>query len=223
MDKLVNVNQEENIYGFDEHSNIGMLSWPNKQIAPAFSEFFPKIFGNNKDVLCLVPYAVDQDPYFRHSRDLATKLGFPKPAVIAGKFLPALTGINSKMSTTENAPVINLASDTSKQITEKVKQAFSGGRQTLKEHREKGADLTIDISYIYLQFFEENDDKLREIEKEYGSGKMTTGEIKKILNEKLICIIEEHQKKRIQLTQDVINQYFDIDRFDINNKSEKIN
>jgi hypothetical protein len=26
---------------------------------------FPHIFGNRKDVRCLIPCAIDQDPYFR--------------------------------------------------------------------------------------------------------------------------------------------------------------
>ena len=41
-----------------------------------------------------------------------------------------------------------LLTDTAKEIKDKInKYAFSGGRQTVEEHREKGADIDIDVSY----------------------------------------------------------------------------
>jgi len=40
------------------------------------------------------------------------------------------------------------------QIKTKVnKYAFSGGRTTVEEHREFGADLDVDVSWKYLNFF----------------------------------------------------------------------
>ena len=47
----------------------------------SFSGSFPQIFNNNKDVPCLIPCAIDQDPYFRMTRDVAPRLnppGLPK-------------------------------------------------------------------------------------------------------------------------------------------------
>jgi hypothetical protein len=42
------------------------------------------------------------------------------------------------------------------QIKTKVnKYAFSGGRTTVEEHREFGADLEVDVSWKYLNFFYE--------------------------------------------------------------------
>jgi tryptophanyl-tRNA synthetase len=47
-----------------------------------------------------------------------------------------------------------LVRDTPKQISSKIKQfAFSGGRDTLEEHRAKGGEPDDDVSYQYLQFF----------------------------------------------------------------------
>jgi tryptophanyl-tRNA synthetase len=41
-----------------------------------------------------------------------------------------------------------LLTDTEKVIKDKInKYAFSGGRQTVEEHREKGADLEVDVPY----------------------------------------------------------------------------
>ena len=35
--------------------------------------------------------------------------------------------------------------------------AFSGGRETLEEHREKGGNADVDVAYQYLTFFMEDD------------------------------------------------------------------
>ena len=56
------------------------------------------------------------------------------------------------------------------------KYAFSGGGVTLEEHRAKGANLDVDVPWKYLNFFMEDDVKLAHIGKEYGAGRMLTGE-----------------------------------------------
>lgn len=48
------------------------------------------------------------------------------------------------------------------------KYAFSGGRDTVEDHRKFGGDVTVDIAYQYLTFFLEDDEKLARI-KEVGS------------------------------------------------------
>ena len=45
-------------------------------------------------------------------------------------------------------------------------------------------------------FFEEDDEKLKKIEKDYRSGKLLTGELKKILIDKINEFLKVHQKKR---------------------------
>jgi tryptophanyl-tRNA synthetase len=47
--------------------------------------------------------------------------------------------------------------------------AFSGGRQTEKEHRELGADLSVDVPYKWLEFFLDDDAECEHIGKEYGA------------------------------------------------------
>ena len=41
-------------------------------------------------VRCLIPCAIDQDPYFRMTRDVAPRLGYLKCALIESRFFPAL-------------------------------------------------------------------------------------------------------------------------------------
>ena len=37
-----------------------MMAFPAVQAAPSFSTTFPHIFGNNADIQCLIPCAIDQ-------------------------------------------------------------------------------------------------------------------------------------------------------------------
>ncbi len=54
--------------------------------------------------------------------------------------------------------------DSNKDIEKKIKSyAFSGGGRTLEEHKEKGANLAVDIPFQYLTFFLEDDQKLEDI------------------------------------------------------------
>lgn len=45
------------------------------------------------------------------------------------------------------------------------KHAFSGGRDTTEEHRQFGGNCDVDVSFMYLTFFLEDDDRLEQIRK----------------------------------------------------------
>jgi len=153
IQKCVTYNQVKGIFGFDDSSPIGKISFPAIQAAPSFSSSFPFIFGDKKTVPCLIPCAIDQDPYFRMTRDVAPRLGYLKPALLHSSFFPAMQGAQTKMSASDTTSSIYLT-DTPKQIKTKInKYAFSGGKDTIEEHREKGGDTEVDISYQYLSFF----------------------------------------------------------------------
>jgi tryptophanyl-tRNA synthetase len=71
--------------------------------------------------------------------DVAPKLGHHKPALIESRFFPALQGESGKMSASVPTSSI-FVSDTPKDIKNKInKYAFSGGADTVEEHRAKGA------------------------------------------------------------------------------------
>lgn len=129
----------------------------------------------------MIPAAIDQDPYFRMTRDIAQKLSYMKPASLYSTFFPALQGKKSKMSSTDPTSSI-LLTDSLKDVKTKInKYAFSGGRQTVEEHRKLGADLETDVPFQYLRFFLEDDDELEDIRVKYGSGELLTGEVKATL------------------------------------------
>lgn len=215
IQKCVNYNQAKSIFGFGDSDVIGKITFPSIEAAPAFSTSFPFIFGK-KIVPALVPCAIDQDPYFRMTRDVASRLKLPKPALIHSTFLPALQGAQHKMSASDQNSSIFL-NDTPKQIKNKInKYAFSGGQATVEEHRERGGNTAVDISFQYLQFFMEDDDRIAEIKKSYESGEMLTGELKKAAIDTITPIITEYQARRAGVTDEVMQQFFKIRKLKYN-------
>ena len=64
------------------------------------------------------------------------------------------------MSASAAASAIFLT-DSPAQIKKKInKYAFSGGRQTVEEHRRLGGDTTVDVSFRFLEVFLEDDAEL---------------------------------------------------------------
>jgi tryptophanyl-tRNA synthetase len=126
------------------------------------------------------------------------KLGYYKPAIIHNVFLPPLSGINRKMSASNIREFAIYTTDSPKEVENKInKYAFSGGQATIEEHRKKGGNPDVDVCFQYLKmFFEEDDKKLGQIEKDYRSGKLLTGELKKYTINKINSFLKEHQKKR---------------------------
>ena len=56
--------------------------------------------------------------------------------------------------------------DDPKKIAKKIKShAFSGGRATQEEHQRLGGDVTVDVAYQYLSFFEDDDEKMEKLAK----------------------------------------------------------
>ena len=60
IQKCVTVNQAKGIFGFGDSDSIGKIGFPAVQAAPAFSTTFPMIFGDRRDIGCLIPCAIDQ-------------------------------------------------------------------------------------------------------------------------------------------------------------------
>ncbi|XP_055607098.1 tryptophan--tRNA ligase, cytoplasmic [Uranotaenia lowii] len=206
IQKCVTFNQVKGIFGFGDSDVIGKIGFPAAQAAPAFSTTFPFIFGDNK-LPVLIPCAIDQDPYFRMTRDVSPRLGFPKPALIHSSFFPALQGAKTKMSASEANSAVFLT-DTAKQIKTKInKHAFSGGRPTLEEHRELGGNPDIDVSYQLLRFFHEDDDELERLRLAYIKGELLSGEIKKIAIEILQPIVAAHQERRKLVSDEILKQF----------------
>jgi len=181
------------VFGFTNEANIGMIFYTAMQAVPAF---LPSIL-KNKNMPCLIPLGVDQDPHFRIARDVLPKLGFYKPALIHAKFMPGLKGTKTKMSSSDVNSTIWLT-DSDEEVRRKIiKHAFSGGRGSLEEHKKLGGIPAIDVSYQWLYYlFEPDDKKIREIYESYKSGALSTIELKEYLIKKIITFLHQHRKKR---------------------------
>jgi len=160
-------------------------------------------FGGPKPVV--VPVGFDQDPHIRLARDMSQRIKefrFVQLSSTYNKFVVGLKG--GKMSSSDPLSYIALT-DTPEDAEEKIrKHAFSGGRDTVEEHRKKGGNTDIDVSYQWLSaFFEPDDKKLKKVHDDYTSGAMLTGELKAILVGKVKTFLKDHQRKREQARKTV--------------------
>ena len=195
-----------------------MVAFPAIQAAPSFPSSFPVALnaGRDSDMACLIPCAIDQDPYFRMTRDVAHKLvskSHPlggKPALIHSKFFPPLQGAKGKMSSSDPNSAVFLT-DSPDDIERKIKEyAFSGGQETKKLQEEHGANLEEDVSYQWLRFFFEDDKELERIGREYESGSgefWSTGALKAKLILVLQELVADHQARRKKVTDKVIEEW----------------
>ncbi len=194
--KKINYSTAKASFGLTPDQNIGWSFYPAMQAAHIL---FPQFYRGKH--LSVVPVGIDQDPFIRLTRDIAVsqEFDFEKPCALHAKFLPSLYG-DAKMSSSDSGNNVIYLADDDKMVKNKInKYAFSGGQATLEEHRKKGGNTEIDVSFQYLKFlFEEDDKKLKEIEKKYKSGELLTGELKKILIDKINLFLKEHQKKKIE-------------------------
>ncbi|GAA6024807.1 hypothetical protein JCM11491_005614 [Sporobolomyces phaffii] len=209
ISRLITARQSQQTFGFKLDDNVGKWHFVAIQAAPSFSSSFPQIFGTKTDIPCLIPCAIDQDPYFRLTRECAQRLKYKKPALIHAKFIPSLLGAQSKMSASAQESSIYMT-DTQKMIKDKInKYAFSGGQTTVEEHREKGGNPDVDVSYQYLTFFLDDDAEVEQIAQDYRSGKLLTGELKQKTISMLQDFVKAFQERRAQVTEETVKIFTD--------------
>lgn len=178
------------VFGFQDSTNIGLLFYPAVQAVPAFLE--SALVGHN--VPCLIPAAIDQDPYWRMTRDVAPKLGFYKPAQIHCRFVPGL-GRGGKMSASMPETAI-FTIDPPDLARKKVMSAFTGGRATVEEQKRLGANPDICSVYAYDYFLFMDNKEIEELRFKCLAGNIMCGECKQILAESVEKFLIEHQEKR---------------------------
>jgi tryptophanyl-tRNA synthetase len=183
-------NEVKGVYG---EITPGKLMSAFLQAADMYHPQLKEFFG--KPVPTIIPVGVDQDPHIRLARDIAKRFNgkFIPISSSYHTFLPGLKG--SKMSSSDPNSFISFT-DMPSQVKNKInKYAFSGGQKTLEEHRKKGGNPDVDVSFQYLRLFEENDSNLSGVYEKYKSGELLTGELKKLSIEKINSYLEPIQKK----------------------------
>lgn len=214
--KAVTYSQAKGCFGFEGSSNIGQSAFPAIQAAPSFPSSFPIPLGGRSLLPCLIPCAIDQDPYFRITRDIAHKLvpaNHPlkgKPALLHSKFFPPLEGALGKMSSSNENSAVFLT-DGPELIAEKIKtHAFSGGRATKALQQELGADLEVDVAYQWLTFFLDDDAELAAVGDSYARGEgayWSTGLVKDKLIDVLQKMVAAHQARRAVVTEAEVKEW----------------
>jgi len=202
ISKYITFSTMKSIFGFTNSSNPGIIFFPCVQSSVCFLPSELK----NKKLNCLIPAAIDQDPYWRGiAREVATKLGYPKPAQIHSKFLPGLTGDKMSSSIKESAIY---TSDNEEEIKKKIWNSITGGAKTLKEQKEKGGNPNICKVYQYLYYlFEEDDKKIDEIYYKCKNGELVCGDCKSYLADKINKLLKKHNqnKKKVKIDKYMID------------------
>ncbi len=190
--KRITFSTTQAVFGFTNSNNIGEIFYTSVQAAPAF---LPSVLAG-KPVPVLIPCGIDQDPHFRVARDVAPKLGFPKPALIHNKLLPSLQGPAGKMSASLPESSI-FTKDSLKSAKKKIMDAFTGGRATVEEQRRLGANPYIcSIFAFYNYVFEPDDGHLSEVERTCKSGERLCGDCKLELWGKVESFLKKHHEAR---------------------------
>ncbi|HLF06239.1 MAG TPA: tryptophan--tRNA ligase [Thermoplasmata archaeon] len=193
VEKRITYSTAKSTFGFNDSMNIGQIRYTALQSVPCFLP--SELEGERMN--CLIPAGIDQDPHFRLTRDIAEKLGYPKPSQIHNKLMPALTGPNEKMSASSPYSTISLNDDEAT-VKKKAMAAFTGGRATVEEQRRLGADPDVCSAFAFYKFmFVQEDKTLDKIEMECRGGKIMCGECKQThLAPRLIDYVREHQERR---------------------------
>ena len=178
-------------FGLDNSANIGQIFYTSIQTVPAIL----KSIIEEKNIPCLIPHAVDQDPHFRLSRDVLPKLGYYKPASIQCIFLPSLQQGGKMSASVENTAIFTQDSPT--EVKKKVNNAFTGGQASAKLQRELGGNPSVCSVFKYhFMLFTLDDKEIRNIESRCRTGDLLCGECKNDLIQKINSFLKTHQERR---------------------------
>ncbi len=207
--KRITFSTAKAVFGFSSSSNIGMVGFPPIQSAPCF---LPTVI-EKKLTPVLIPAAIDQDPYWRITRDIAEKMGYYKPAQIHSKFIPGLIN-NEKMSSSKPETAL-FTIDEPEEIEKKVKNTFTGGQPTVALQRKLGGNADICPVYGYLKYLFDSEHESNERYSDCKGGNLLCGECKGDLIKKVKPFMNDIQIKR-ERAKNVIEEFM-IDGKGLNN------
>jgi len=182
----VTLSEIKSTYGYKSEDNPGLFFYPAVQSAHIL---FPQEKFGIKNIL--VPIGPDEDSHIRISRDIASRAGYQKPAILHSVFLPGTDG--EKMSKSRNNAIFFRENE--KEIRKKISKAYSGGAKTIKEHRKYGGKPEEDVSIFYLSRFFLDKKEAEVLKTKYKQGKILSSEVKKLLADKVVKMIKDFQSR----------------------------
>ncbi len=192
ISKFVTNNMMRGIYG---DKAFGMYLATLVQVGDIL---LPQI--QDKPMPTIVPVGIDQAPHLRLTRDLTKKYS-DKFILPAASFHFLLAGLDGSPKMSKRFPNSYFTfNEPLKAIEKKLKNAFTGGRDTVKEQKELGGNPDICMIYKLEYYLFVNDDKfLIDIYDKCTSGELLCGECKQKCIEIVTKFITEHKKKKEKL------------------------
>jgi tryptophanyl-tRNA synthetase len=189
------VSQVDSVY--ENVDNVGEYFYPAVQVSHLL---LPQlVYGEHNSIMLS---AQDQDPHIRLARDIADKSRYPvlKPGCLLSKPIPSLSNTNSKMSSSESIPTIELNDDPNEVEKKIIENAISGGKKHREKHRSEGGDPNEDLSYNLLYyFFEEEDEQIKQLYKGYKNGEILSSEMKRRAASRISEFLSSHQARKSAL------------------------
>ena len=209
ISKKITFSTAKAVFGFGNDTNIGMIGFPPIQAVPCF---LPSII-EKRQIPVLIPAAIDQDPYWRVTRDIAQKLGFLKPAQIHSKFLPSLSSLNKMSSSKPNDAVFT--TDPIETIEKKICSSLTGGQPTIQLQKKLGANPDMCPVFTYLRFF--FDSKKESLDRYYRckTGNLMCGECKNQLANHTMDFMKKFQKRRDEARNNISKFMYNNEGLDI--------
>lgn len=197
LSRKINYSEIKATYGYKPEENIGLHFYPSVQSAHIL---FPQEKLDIKNVL--VPIGPDEDVHIRICRDIAGRFGYIKPSILHIRFLPGIDGM--KMSKSRNNAIY--LGDKEDIIRKKISKAFSGGQKTIEEHRKKGGKPNDDVSIFYLKNFFLDEKQAKRIVKQYREGRLLSGEVKKMLADRIVKFARGFQIKIKKISKEDLDE-----------------
>lgn len=196
--------QSISLFKNDYSNDIETISLVSKDISALFAHSYPDIFNAETNIrgiaLNLAPQSVSL------SRRLAVDMKWPKPALLTTKPLPALPGTDEMRSGVVNSAIF--FGDNEKTVKNKInKFAFSGGKDTVEEHQRLGGNCDVDVSYQYLRYFLDDNERLETVRVDYSAGKLLTGALKAEAAAVITSVLGKLQKNALGVSNDVIEEF----------------
>jgi len=195
VSRRITLNQLLNVLGRKYFKSSGSVLIPLLEMAEIL---YPSYYFNANSLLV---FSLTQEVYLRIAEDLSRQLKIKKPAGLFYRRIKDLKGGIRKKSTDTGAIYLEDSFDI---ITNKIFNAFTGGRDTKTEQKKYGGKPSVCPIFEYFNFFEEDDKKLQEIEKNCVSGGTLCHECKSMLLELIKKFVEKHKESYNKTSDEVL-------------------